>query len=60
MQNTGLGVTLATAHLSPIAAIPSVIGAAWHNITGPIMATYWSKRPLNENTSVSKDESKSA
>ncbi|WP_078393855.1 bile acid:sodium symporter family protein [Shouchella patagoniensis] len=60
MQNTGLGVTLATAHLSPIAAIPSVIGAAWHNITGPIMATYWSKRPLNEHNSVSKDESKSA
>ncbi|GAK14306.1 LOW QUALITY PROTEIN: bile acid sodium symporter [Geomicrobium sp. JCM 19039] len=48
MQNTGLGVTLATAHLSPLSVIPSVIGTAWHNITGPIMATYWAKRPLKE------------
>ncbi|GAK07738.1 bile acid:sodium symporter family protein [Geomicrobium sp. JCM 19038] len=54
MQNTGLGVTLATAHLSPLAAIPSVIGTAWHNITGPIMATYWSKRPIKQD--VPKDE----
>lgn len=58
MQNTGLGVTLATAHLSPLAAIPSVIGAAWHNITGPIMATYWSKRPLKDATK--PEEKKSA
>jgi BASS family bile acid:Na+ symporter len=57
MQNTGLGVTLATAHLSPLAAIPSVIGAAWHNITGPIMATYWSKRPLKEETKPEKKKS---
>ncbi|EZH65456.1 sodium transporter [Bacillaceae bacterium JMAK1] len=54
MQNTGLGVTLATAHLSPLAAIPSVIGTAWHNITGPIMATYWSKRPLKQD--IPKDQ----
>ncbi|QQK80084.1 bile acid:sodium symporter family protein [Salicibibacter cibi] len=55
MQNTGLGVTLATAHLTPIAAIPSVIGTAWHNITGPIIASYWSKRPLNNGHRSPKD-----
>ncbi|QDI90800.1 bile acid:sodium symporter family protein [Salicibibacter halophilus] len=55
MQNTGLGVTLATAHLTPLAAIPSVIGTAWHNITGPIMATYWSKWPLNDDHTERKD-----
>jgi len=55
MQNTGLGATLATAHLSPLAAIPSVIGAAWHNFTGTIMATYWSRKQLNKkNDSVKK------
>ncbi|PIC69685.1 sodium transporter [Sporosarcina sp. P16b] len=45
MQNSGLGVTLATAHFGPLAALPSVWGAIWHNISGPILATIWSKKP---------------
>lgn len=44
MQNSGLGVALATAHFGPLAALPSALGAVWHNITGPIIATFWSKR----------------
>lgn len=48
MQNSGLGVALATAHFSPLAALPSVWGAIWHNISGPILATIWSKKPANE------------
>jgi len=44
MQNSGLGVALATAHFGPLAALPSALGAVWHNITGPILATFWSKR----------------
>ncbi|SIR71043.1 bile acid:Na+ symporter, BASS family [Peribacillus simplex] len=44
MQNSGLGVALATAHFGPLAALPSVLAAAWHNISGPILATYWSKK----------------
>lgn len=47
MQNSGLGVALATAHFSPLAALPSVWGAIWHNISGPILATVWSKKPVN-------------
>lgn len=43
MQNSGLGVALATAHFGPLAALPSVIAAVWHNISGPILATFWSK-----------------
>ena len=46
MQNSGLGVTLATAHFSPLAALPSVWGAIWHNISGPILATIWSKKAI--------------
>ncbi|NWQ41729.1 bile acid:sodium symporter family protein [Bacillus sp. EB106-08-02-XG196] len=49
MQNSGLGVALATAHFGPIAALPSVLAAAWHNISGPILATYWSKKPAVTN-----------
>ncbi|URM31582.1 bile acid:sodium symporter family protein [Cytobacillus firmus] len=48
MQNSGLGVALATAHFGPLAALPSVLAAAWHNISGPILATYWSKKPAVE------------
>lgn len=46
MQNSGLGVALATAHLGPLAALPSVLGAVWHNIAGPILATFWAKKPV--------------
>lgn len=45
MQNSGLGVALATAHFGPLAALASVWGAIWHNISGPIIATIWSKKP---------------
>ncbi|MEK4521456.1 bile acid:sodium symporter family protein [Psychrobacillus sp. FSL W7-1457] len=48
MQNSGLGVALATAHLGPLAALPSALGAVWHNISGPIIATIWSKSAGNE------------
>lgn len=48
MQNSGLGVALASAHFGPLAALPSVLGAVWHNISGPILATFWSKKPLVE------------
>lgn len=56
MQNSGLGVALATAHFSPLAALPSVWGAIWHNISGPILATIWSKKPAvgNRDTNVER------
>jgi BASS family bile acid:Na+ symporter len=39
MQNSGLGVALASAHFSPLAAVPSAIFSVWHNISGPLVAT---------------------
>ncbi len=45
MQNSGLGVALASAHFGPLAALPSAAAAVWHNISGPILATLWAKRP---------------
>lgn len=46
MQNSGLGVALSGIHFaaSPITALPSAIGALWHNITGPLLATYFASR----------------
>jgi bile acid:Na+ symporter, BASS family len=44
MQNSGLGAALATAHFSPLAAVPSAIFSVWHNISGPLLATYFLKK----------------
>lgn len=43
MQNSGLGVALATAHFSPLAAVPSAIFSVWHNISGPLVATLYQR-----------------
>ncbi|TQE90704.1 bile acid:sodium symporter family protein [Ureibacillus terrenus] len=44
MQNSGLGASLAATHFDPISAVPSAIFSFWHNISGPILATYWAKK----------------
>ena len=48
MQNSGLGAALAAAHFSPLAAVPSAIFSVWHNISGSLLATYWSKKLKND------------
>lgn len=48
MQNSGLGAALATAHFSPLVAVPSAIFSVWHNISGPIAATYFRKKSEKE------------
>lgn len=46
MQNSGLGAALAAVHFktNPVAAVPSAIFSFWHNITGPLLATYWARQ----------------
>lgn len=44
MQNSGLAVSLATVHFNPLAAVPGAVFSLVHNITGPILARYWSKK----------------
>ena len=46
MQNSGLGVVLASAHFSPVAALPSAVFSIWHNISGSLLAFYWSRNRL--------------
>ncbi|WP_040037780.1 bile acid:sodium symporter family protein [Bacillus thermotolerans] len=50
MQNSGLGAALASAHFSPLAAVPSAIFSFWHNISGPLLATYWARRSETKRT----------
>lgn len=52
MQNSGLGVALAAAYFTPLAALPSAFASAWQVITGTILASYWTKHEVpNEPTS---------
>ena len=44
MQNSGLGVALAAAHFSPLAAVPNAIFSFWHNISGPLLVVYWTRK----------------
>ena len=44
MQNSGLAVALAVAHFSPEAAVPAALFSVWHNISGPALATLWSRK----------------
>jgi BASS family bile acid:Na+ symporter len=46
MQNSGLAAALATVHFSPAAALPAAIFSVWHNVSGSILASYWSRRPI--------------
>jgi BASS family bile acid:Na+ symporter len=44
MENSGLAVALAMAHLDPLAAIPGAIFSVWHNVSGSLLAGYWGSR----------------
>ncbi len=44
MQNSGLGAALASAHFSPLAAVPSVLFSVWHNLSGAALATWFARR----------------
>ncbi|SEE95439.1 bile acid:Na+ symporter, BASS family [Arthrobacter alpinus] len=48
MQNSGLAATLATAHFSPLAALPSAVFSVWHNISGAVVAAWLARKPLTE------------
>ena len=43
MQNSGLGVALAIQYFTPLAALPGAVFSVWHNISGSLLAAYWSR-----------------
>ncbi len=43
MQNSGLATTV---YSGGVAALPGAIFSVWHNISGPLLATYWRRRPV--------------
>lgn len=44
MQNSGLAASLATAHFTPLAALPAALFSVWHNVSGALLATFWARR----------------
>lgn len=44
MQNSGLAAALATTYFSPLAALPGALFSVWHNVSGALLATFWSRR----------------
>jgi len=56
MENSGLAVALALAHLDPMAALPAAVGTVWEYISGSVLASYWGSRPLEEEGAESEVE----
>jgi BASS family bile acid:Na+ symporter len=48
MQNSGLAVALAVKYFSVSAALPGALFSVWHNLSGAMLAGYWSRRALND------------
>jgi BASS family bile acid:Na+ symporter len=44
MQNSGLAVALAIKYFTATAALPGAIFSIWHNLSGSILAGFWSSR----------------
>lgn len=44
MENSGLMVALALAHLDPMAALPGALCSIWQYISGSLLAGYWANK----------------
>src|SRR5699024_691964 len=56
MQNSGLASALALNHFAAIAGVPGAIFSVWHNISGPILATWWGKRSQTEQSAINTNK----
>ena len=50
MQNSGLAAALGKIYFSPLAALPGALFSVWHNLSGSLLAGYWSGKPIEEQT----------
>lgn len=61
LQNSGLAVALATSLFNPLVALIPAIFSIWHNVSGPALATYFSRQnlPESEDTPTTEPSEKS-
>ncbi len=50
MQNSGLSVALAVQFFNATAALPGAVFSIWHNLSGSALASWWSRRAIDEGT----------
>ena len=43
MQNSGLAATLARTYFGAVAALPGAVFSVWHNLSGSLLAAFWSR-----------------
>ncbi len=49
LQNSGMAAGLAISVLkSELAAVPGVVYSSWHNMTGALLASWWSRKPVKD------------
>ena len=46
MQNSGLATALAIKFFGPLAGLAGALLSIWHNISGPLLASYWKRKQL--------------
>jgi len=44
MQNSGLAAALAPQFFNPLAAVPGAIFSVWHNVSGSVLAAWWTRK----------------
>ena len=44
MQNSGMAASLAVMYFNPLAALPGAVFSVWHNISGSLLANYFSRK----------------
>lgn len=55
LQNSGLAAALAVKFFTPLSALPGTLFSVWHNISGSLLASYWSRRAVE--SAADKDSS---
>jgi len=48
MQNSGLSVALAIKYFATAAALPGALFSIWHNISGALLAGYWTRQKQSQ------------
>jgi len=56
LQNSGLAAALALSFFSPAAALPPALFSVWHNITGPLLASYFARTASDSAGSAPADD----
>lgn len=54
MQNSGLAAALGKIYFTPLAALPGALFSVWHNLSGSLLAGYWSGKPVKQKTEAPK------